>query len=327
MRFYTEISRGARMPPWKGLVKGKTRMSLLLPGPKASSTTHGKKLINAYRPGIKTHWLQYFVAIAHHGHLGHAAQEIGVTVQAMHHALGQLEAFSGSELFQREGGHILLTPTGEHLFHSATELLQTLQEITHKPIVQRHLTIAYVDTGYTALWATLLQQLRQVYPHHYLRAVGVPTQAVLEEQLCEGQVDLALLPHCPTAPELVYQVSPSCPYVIVATTPEQQHWEDLTYVALSHPDAAPWNQELYPRRIQLQVGQFEALLQVLYAGRHAAHVPKELIAGDLAAGRLHRVAEAPEAHCWQMYLCWHEADARAIPWATIGQRLWSMPNA
>jgi len=66
--------------------------------------------------------LRYFEVVAELGHIGQAAEKLGRTQPALTKAVQRLEAAFGSELFERKGRGIRLTPVGEVLLARARML-------------------------------------------------------------------------------------------------------------------------------------------------------------------------------------------------------------
>jgi len=71
------------------------------------------------------HW-QLLEAVARFGSLGQAAEVIGVTQSALSHRLAEAERRLGSEIFERDGRRLRITPAGKSLIQTATAVLPEL---------------------------------------------------------------------------------------------------------------------------------------------------------------------------------------------------------
>ncbi|MET4576259.1 LysR family transcriptional regulator [Ottowia thiooxydans] len=72
--------------------------------------------------------LRYFVAVAEHGHVGRAAQRLGVTQPALTKGVQRLEASLGLQLFERTSKGMTLTTVGEVFFERAKHVCMDLDE-------------------------------------------------------------------------------------------------------------------------------------------------------------------------------------------------------
>ncbi|MFG5777846.1 LysR family transcriptional regulator [Comamonas sp. J-3] len=72
--------------------------------------------------------LRYFVAVAEHGHVGRAAQRLGVTQPALTKGVQRLEASLGLQLFERSSRGMALTSVGGVFFERAKHVCIGLDE-------------------------------------------------------------------------------------------------------------------------------------------------------------------------------------------------------
>jgi DNA-binding transcriptional LysR family regulator len=76
--------------------------------------------------------LEYFVAVAEHGHLGRAADFLGLSQPALSKSLGRLEGAMQVKLFRRSAKGMELTAEGSLLLLRARELRQSLRNVAHE---------------------------------------------------------------------------------------------------------------------------------------------------------------------------------------------------
>src|SRR5436190_15829677 len=70
--------------------------------------------------------LKMFSAVARHGSVAAAAQEVSLTPSALSHALRGLETEVGCRLFDRKGKRMVLNPAGEELLARVQEPMAAL---------------------------------------------------------------------------------------------------------------------------------------------------------------------------------------------------------
>src|SRR5262245_12030048 len=76
--------------------------------------------------------LEYFVAVAEHGHLGRAADSLGLSHPALSKSIGRLERAMQVKLFSRSGQGMELTVEGSLLLSRARELRQSLWNVARE---------------------------------------------------------------------------------------------------------------------------------------------------------------------------------------------------
>jgi LysR family hydrogen peroxide-inducible transcriptional activator len=76
---------------------------------------------------IKIRDLQYFDAVAEHGHFGRAADACFVSQPTLSGQIMKLEDQLGLSLFERHRKKVMLTPAGEALLVSARQVLRSAE--------------------------------------------------------------------------------------------------------------------------------------------------------------------------------------------------------
>src|SRR5216684_4159856 len=77
---------------------------------------------------INVDGLRTFLAVARHGHLGHAAEALGAEQSTVSRKIARLEEEVGVALFERVRRSIRLTPAGSRFVPRAERLLHDLRE-------------------------------------------------------------------------------------------------------------------------------------------------------------------------------------------------------
>src|SRR5947207_9916694 len=76
--------------------------------------------------------LELIAAVADVGSLTRAGDRLHLTQSALSHQLRDIEARLGTTLFRRAGKRLVLTPAGERLLASATDVLERLERAEHE---------------------------------------------------------------------------------------------------------------------------------------------------------------------------------------------------
>lgn len=142
--------------------------------------------------------LQYFETIAEVGHLGLAAEKVFRTQPALSKCIDRLEAELGTDLFQRDGRRLRLTPVGEVLLARARVLRRTMEEATREVSDFAKGVMGNVRVGSAATAAEYL--LPEACSVLLKTAPGVTVDLVigmndvLREALRTGQLDIVVGP-------------------------------------------------------------------------------------------------------------------------------------
>src|SRR3954463_13914904 len=75
--------------------------------------------------------LQLVSAVADLGSLTRAGDRLHLTQSALSHQLRDIESRLGAALFRRAGKRLVLTPAGDRLLASATDVLERLERAEH----------------------------------------------------------------------------------------------------------------------------------------------------------------------------------------------------
>lgn len=127
--------------------------------------------------------LQYFEAVARHGSVKKAANEVGVSASAISHQIRELSEYIGEEIIVRSGRGIKLTDSGTRLFHHASPMFASLGAVLTEVIgrKRRFLRIA-VCSSFGPYW------LAKIMPDFNRQCPGV-------------ELELRLFSHYPTQTE------------------------------------------------------------------------------------------------------------------------------
>jgi DNA-binding transcriptional LysR family regulator len=243
--------------------------------------------------------IRTFLDVAATGSFVNAADRLFVTQSAVSLRIRRLEDTLGKTLFLRSKAGAELTPAGREFERYALSLLKIWEEARQQIGVPEGFTQSLTLGAQYSLWPRLgfrwIDGLRAAAPTLSLRAeLGMPDR--LTRFLVEGVVQGALV-YTPqlrpglTARKLIDEdlvLVASWPadlpriatdYIFVDWGPEFQHAHTLALPDLTNPG------------LTFALGAMAR--DYLLSRRAAAYLPARAIAGDLAAGRLHLVPDAP----------------------------------
>ncbi|MFG2847973.1 LysR family transcriptional regulator [Kitasatospora sp. NPDC048296] len=141
--------------------------------------------------------LTYFLAVAEHGSLGHAAAALDVAQPSLSQALGVLERELGTPLLHRLNRGAVLTPAGQAFVPHARRLLRELRRA--RDVIDQsggNLTgvLDFVTTPVLAVTpgAGLLGRFRKLFPDVQVRVHIAEQDADVPPALAGGRAEIAL---------------------------------------------------------------------------------------------------------------------------------------
>jgi DNA-binding transcriptional LysR family regulator len=141
--------------------------------------------------------LRYFVAIAQHGTVSRAAEQLHVSQPALSEQIRKLEDELGAALFTRTSRGVLLTDAGEALLpHARTVLAQadaaveSVQMVAHGLVGT--LTLGFIDSAALAILPPLIHHFTDRYPNVKLRLRESGTRQQLEA-IEQSEIDVGIV--------------------------------------------------------------------------------------------------------------------------------------
>ena len=141
--------------------------------------------------------LQYFVAVAEHGSVSHAAQVMSISQSAVTEAVKDLEADLGARLFERHSRGLTITHKGHQFLRHATAILSDVASARAAVTTDRDRPAGQLALGVTSLMAgyvisDLLSKYRRANPEVTVTAVE-DSGEYLEHLLIGGELDVAVM--------------------------------------------------------------------------------------------------------------------------------------
>ncbi|OCH08311.1 LysR family transcriptional regulator [Aliivibrio fischeri] len=145
---------------------------------------------------MDTRLLTYFVSIAEHKNMTHAARALHIAQPALSVAIKKLENQLELELFRRDERKMILTHEGEVLLTHAKQILQQLDDATLAMKELRGLEKGEVRLGVPSIMGTyyfpdVLMAFKSRYPKLKLTIVDAGAQSI-QKMLLDGEIDLGI---------------------------------------------------------------------------------------------------------------------------------------
>ena len=142
------------------------------------------------------HW-RLLVAVADHGSITAAAEQVGMTQSAASQAMASMEATLGAQLFTREPRKTLPTALGLSVIEQARVMMGALQTIRTtvdeaRPLLRGNIRIASFPRVLATFLTPLLQRFRQLNPGIEVTTLDV-TDSEVHTLLDAGLIDLGVV--------------------------------------------------------------------------------------------------------------------------------------
>jgi DNA-binding transcriptional LysR family regulator len=141
--------------------------------------------------------LRYFVAIAQHGNVSRAAEQLHVSQPALSEQIRKLEDELGVPLFTRTSRGMLLTDGGEALLPHARTVLAQADAAAESVRMVAHglvgtLTLGFIDSAALAILPPLIHRFTDRYPNVKLRLRELGTRQQLDA-VESGEIDVGIV--------------------------------------------------------------------------------------------------------------------------------------
>lgn len=285
---------------------------------------------NEHLNGLKTQWLEHFIALAETGGFRAAAERIGVSRQSLQRSLNQLEQQLQTPLHQIESQRFQLTPSGLIFLQQARSLSLALQRLEQRftqltEPLQGAVSFAWQSAACLDFIPGYLADYLRGYPQVFLHVQFEPVLSEIESALLSARLDLGLCDSLPSAPELIQVGNWRSPFVIVSAPQASCHWSVLSYAVPRssgpHLKRPRWDEQRFPRKIVCESDSLDVLLDWALSGRAATYLPQFTVQSLLDQGRLVIVAQPPEASYKEMFLISHQTSRSKPAVSALIQRL------
>jgi DNA-binding transcriptional LysR family regulator len=264
-----------------------------------------------------------------------AAKALGMTQAAVSQRIQALEKCLGTSLFDRQGGHVLLTEPGRRLYLYAQHILslyeEARREVTGKEVtVASHLSLAASSIPGEHLLPALLPVFQQKHPHVRLRVTIADTQAVLS-QVETGRAHLGFVGGKSASPHLEYHCF-ACD-TLALVVPPSHCWARRRRVGLGQLLGQPlilreagsgsrWcleqalakaGKSVNDLHVALELGSNEAIKEAVLRGMGVAILSTHVTEKEVQAGQLHALRVTGLRLAREMFVVWDKRRVLPIP--------------
>lgn len=269
---------------------------------------------------MDTELARTFLTVVAAGSFVEAAQRLHVTQSTVSMRIQRLEETLGVELFVRNKAGTTLTPAGRQFRRAALVLTRTVEQARQEIGIVSGFHATLNVGGRIGLWEDLLLRWLPIFarlaPDVAVRAL-VGFEEDLMEALIDGRADIGVMYTPQARPGLTVELLLEERLVMVSTREHSPAEPDDDYVYVD------WGPEFFGQHalafpsftgaaLTVNVGWL-GLERVLEFGG-SGYFPARMLREHEAAGRLHRIAGAPEFRL-PAYLCFPTAEEGSEPLA------------
>lgn len=249
---------------------------------------------------MDTELARTFLAVAAAGSFVAAAERLHVTQSTVSTRIRSLETLLGCPLFVRNKAGAALTDAGRRFQRHAAMLVRTVEQARHDVGLPRGWRASVVIGARLALWEGLLldwlAELRRGAPEVSIRA-EVGFEPELMQGLIDGRIDIGVMYTPQRRPNLELAHLLDERLVLVEAAGPDSAGGDYVHVDWG-PEFYAQHSASYPEQpgppLAVNVGWL-GLRHVLACGG-SGYFPLRIVLPLIEAGRLRRVAAAPEFH-------------------------------
>ena len=249
--------------------------------------------------------LRSFIKVVDAGGLTRAAEQLAITQPAVTKQVAQLEAELGARLIIRRGRRLTVTPAGEVLYQYARRICTLVDDAVEAVRAVETPGHGQVRVGaVSTLGLTVLPAILARFAAHYPAMRVRVRMGEVDHNIngiLNGEIDIALVTMPVTHPALVCLPLFRDPVVLAAAPNLARAWPQplpldmvgaLDFISYQAPsrfrtfiDSALEQQGVIPR-VLMEFNSQEAVRAMVLLGLGVAFMPRSVVDGDIAAGRL-----------------------------------------
>lgn len=266
--------------------------------------------------------LKIFVAVYREMNITHASETLHMTQPAVTRAIQELEKYYGVRLFERMGRRLCATMCGEELYARAVHITDAFSELEHSLRSWDESGLLRVGASITLgsfLLPELVKTFQTMHPDLKIYAT-VSKLETIQEKLSDNKIDVALVEgetpsevirgECFTRDTLQPIVPPghpllskdtillqdllACPLLLRDRGSAGRAFLDHVFAAHGYTATPVWESM-----------STQALVNATAAGIGISILPAQLVARDIASGKVTAVPVADESFTRNNYIIWH----------------------
>lgn len=165
-------------------------------------------------------YLRSLIAVSEHGSISRAAEQLHISQSALSQQIQTLERSFDTKLFERSHKGVLLTLSGETVYHYAINITESYDQMQNAllQVKQQDKTIKILSTFVFHSYALpcTLYHLSEKYPKVNLDIKAIPSR-LIEQNILKGFADIGLISGPPTCKDVVLRKVFTDKYCLVAS--------------------------------------------------------------------------------------------------------------
>lgn len=244
-------------------------------------------------------WMKTFVSTAKYENFRKASEELFLTQPAVTKHIKKLEEHLNTQLFDRVGNKVTLTPAGQHFYSYAREFLKKYEEGMEefeawKQGYNRKLIIASAPQIASSFLPSIVRHFIDEHPNIEVM-INILNSYEIGEELSTGRADIGLSRLFPIQTNINVNIVHKEPVILVgpneaSNVDEQTAMHKYRLITHNHPDY--WNQLLnnikkhYPTVRTMKVNQVEVTKRFIEEGLGISYLPMTVIKDEITMNRL-----------------------------------------
>lgn len=139
--------------------------------------------------------LKVFVTICQEKNVTKAAKQLAISQPAASLAVREMEEYTGTTLFERDGRGIRLTKAAKHFYPMVQQMLKIYDEIDYEMIKWSSRSDVHIGSSISigaCVLPSIIQEYNQCYPEIGVR-VSINSSEIIEQAILDGSLDIALI--------------------------------------------------------------------------------------------------------------------------------------
>lgn len=243
-------------------------------------------------------WIKTFVVTAKFENFRKASEELFLTQPAVTKHIQRLEENLNTQLFERIGNKVILTPAGIKFYSIARELLMKYEKgmeefVSWEQGYHRKLVIAAAPQIASSFLPSLVRHFIDEYPTIEVM-INILKSYEIGEEISSGKADIGLSRLLPIQTNIKANIVHQEPAILVGPNKcnldEQSAIHQYRMITQNHPDY--WDDLLnnikkyYPTVKTMKVDQIEVTKRFIEEGLGISYLPLTMIKDELTTDRL-----------------------------------------
>lgn len=139
--------------------------------------------------------LKVFVAVCQEKNVTKAAKQLDMSQPAASLAIREMEQYTGTTLFERDGRGIRLTKAAKHFYPMVQQLLKIYSEIEYEMIKWSSTSNVHIGSSISigaCILPSIIWKYNQNYPDIEVK-VSINSSEIIEQAILDGSLDIALI--------------------------------------------------------------------------------------------------------------------------------------